>query len=90
MATITLESKYLKLQYIKLDKIEKIELFQHKICQIQYLRRASRHWWKEKVILFGVFGKVQPLTLLRGEDNWLSYETWQKNGGGGGISYTVT
>ena len=37
MATIALKAKSLKFQYIKLDKIEKIELPQHKICQIQHL-----------------------------------------------------
>ena len=37
MATIVLKAKSLKFQYIKLDKIEKIELPQHKICQIQHL-----------------------------------------------------
>ena len=37
MATIALKTKSLKFQYIELDKIEKIELLQHKICQIQHL-----------------------------------------------------
>ena len=45
---------------------------------------------KKKVILFGVFGNVQPLTLLKGGGNWFSYETWQKNEAGDGISSTVT
>lgn len=74
MATIALKAKSLKFQYIKLDKIEKIELLQHKICQIQHLDEPV-DIDEKKVILFGVFGNVQPLTLLKGGGNWFSYET---------------
>ena len=55
MATTALKAKTLKFQYIKLDKTQKMNCFTTRSVT-QYLRRASRDWWKEtKVIISRLF-----------------------------------
>ena len=50
------ESKNVEVPVDQIGQNTKNELPQHKISHTQYLRRASRHWWKEvKIIFSGVF-----------------------------------
>ena len=50
------ESKKVEILIDWIGQNAKNVLFQHRISETQYLRRARRHWWKEaKVIFSGVY-----------------------------------
>ena len=50
------ERKNVEIPVDQIGQNTKNELFEHKISHTQYLRRTSRHWWKEaKAIFSGVY-----------------------------------
>ena len=56
MCNYCTESKNVEIPVHQIGQNTKNELFHHKISHTQYLRRASRDWWKEtKVIISRLF-----------------------------------
>ena len=59
------ESENVEIPVDQIGQNTKNELFQHKISYTQYVRRASRQWWKEaKVIFSGVFLSTTECSMI--------------------------